>query len=366
MSNERPTWRRRVRATAGWTAVGVTVAAGFFWLSGGYDSWRLDRALDEACDGDLAAAEVRALFPDTEFESHQDNGGARCRLRVADENEDGRAALTVGLRWASDIRYGLDAEPWSAPLGHGWTGSFAFDPDADADRHDQATAVVLLDCGGRSAERSGDRVIATVDARLAKGDFSDPAARKELTAVLTGTATSFAERAGCDVRPGQPVDDVGFSTTPWDHEPFAGADGTCAGVLDGPTARRWGVRTVIETAAGRAPSEACTLGGLDGSPLYELTADYGPFAADARFRRSTFDTSETSDTTGTGVSPDGHHWLEARCPGEEADALYAVSPVSSARDDVAPDVDHDGLPAALQRFAEASAKRHGCQKPQAS
>ncbi len=54
-------------------------------MSGGYDAWRNDQALDSACDGDLAAQEVQ-LLPGVELtasgELRQD--GWQCAVTAAD------------------------------------------------------------------------------------------------------------------------------------------------------------------------------------------------------------------------------------------------------------------------------------------
>lgn len=55
MSDVRFRHKRWVRRTAVWTVTAAVLAGGVFWVSGGYAAWRDDRALDSACEGDLAA-----------------------------------------------------------------------------------------------------------------------------------------------------------------------------------------------------------------------------------------------------------------------------------------------------------------------
>ncbi|MFI6726228.1 hypothetical protein [Streptomyces atratus] len=362
VSDDRYWRRRRIRLTAGWTAAAVVAAGGFIWLSGGYSSWRHDRALDSVCDGDLAAGQVRKLFPGIELKSSGDHtsGGWRCSVSAADGHKDGPAGLTLRVRDA-DARFAtVDASGFDAPLGHGWTGSFAFSPD-DAYGQDEARASLLLDCG----KEPGSGLVMTVDAKLGEGGFDNPAARERLTAVLTGTATAYAHRVECAAPLGKPVKDVGVTTTDWDYKPLTAANGTCAGLLSPATAQRWGVRTAVETAAAPAPLESCELGGLQGARRYGFTAYYGLFGQEKRDDLR----YESHDKGPDGKDPvdaeDGTYTLVAECPGADGAAVYEVGTLRDdvRRDTAAPAVDHKGLRAALQRFADASARRHGCTAP---
>ncbi|MFG2329412.1 hypothetical protein ACGFMM_07285 [Streptomyces sp. NPDC048604] len=357
MSGETFWRRRRVRATAAWTAGAVAVAGGLFWLSGGYDAWRHDLALDSACDGDLPAGALRALLGGTEVtaESEADGGGWQCVVNEVDDEEDGVARLRLSVQRADDRASAVDADGRDAPLGHGWTGGFAFSPDGDEDDRGEATAVVLLDCG----EKPGDGLVAAVRARLEHGDFTTAEARTRLTQVLTGTAASYAERTGCAAKLGGPAGDPGVSVTSWDHKPFAAVSGPCAGVLDAATAARWGVRTAVESAPGPKPVESCALGGLQGAPLYELRASYGPFPGLRRF-----DARDAAREEGD--REDGRYFRRAQCPGTDARAVYEIVPMTVGRtggEATGPALDHPGLRAALDRFAAASAKAHGCARP---
>ncbi|MEI5033717.1 hypothetical protein RB201_15735 [Streptomyces sp. S1A(2023)] len=251
-----------------------------------------------------------------------------------------------------------DFDGFDAPLGHGWTGSFRFDPDSEDT--DEAGAVLMLSCG----KESGYGQLMTAEADLGRGGFDDPVARERLVAVLTETASAYARRTACAAPVGGRVKQVGVTTKSGDYKPVAAATGSCAGLLDGKTAARWGVRTVQEITAAPAPVENCVLGGLRGAFLYGFTAHYGPSARDARFRLDTWLDSDAAARRGPDA-PTGTYALAARCPGAGGAALFEVDTLreESDRKLAAPVVDHRGLRAALQRFAERSAKLHDCETP---
>ncbi len=351
-------WRRRtVRRTAAWTVTAAVLAGGLFWVSGGYDSWRDDRALDSACDGDLAADAVRELFDGSPLTSSSGwTDRQHCTVGASDDDTD--AGLVLWARDTEGLGELVEVEGFDAPLGHGWTGSFGFDPD-DEDT-DEARAVLLLSCG----KGSGHGRVMTADADLGRGGFDDPVARERLIAVLTETATAYTRRTGCAAPVGGRVKNVGVTTTHRDYKPVAEATGSCAGLLDGKTAARWGVRTVREIPVAPAPIENCALGGLRGAFLYGFSAYYGPAA---RWERTSLDYRRDDDPARPGAdAPDAGYALAARCPGAGGTALFQVETLHDEDDPkhAAPIVDHRGLRAALQRFAERSAKRHGCETPE--
>ncbi|GGW11037.1 hypothetical protein [Streptomyces narbonensis] len=346
--------RRRIRLAAGLAAGAAVVAGGLFWLSGGLQAWLHDRALDSACDGALATDPVRELVGGAEVTAETRTGRDfwQCRVSEADDvdEEDGRIDLRVTVSDARDRFATFEADATDAPLGHGWTGGFAFDPDRE--RRGQATASVLLDCGGAR----GGGLIAEARARIDRADFGHPEARTDLTAVLTRTATAYARHQGCEVTEGAPVRKVGASVNAWDHEPFDSVSGSCAGIVDPRTATRWGVRTAVETAPGPKPVEGCTLGGLRGAPLYTFTASYGP-ALD-RIARDRLE--ELSDRR-AGDAPDGRYVLWADCRGGADRAAYVVAPIGGTLGRTSHlALDHQGLRTALSAFAERSAKAHDC------
>lgn len=350
--------RRRIRLAAGLTTGAAVVAGGLFWLSGGLQAWLHDRALDSACEGTLAADPVRELVggADVTTETRTGRDFWQCRVGEADEvyEEDGRIDLRVTVSDARD-RFGvLEAAATDAPLGHGWTGGFAFDPDRE--RRGEASAIVLIDCGGTQGDAQGVGMVAEARARIDRADFGRPEARTELTAVLTRTATAYARQQGCEVAEGAPVREVGASVNAWDHEPFASVSGSCAGIVDPRTAARWGVRTAVETAPGPKPVEGCTLGGLRGAPLYTFTASYGP-ALERTERRNLEDLADRP----AGDAPDGLYVLWADCRGAVDRAAYVVAPVGGTLGRTSRlTLDHQGLRTALSAFAERSAKTHDC------
>ncbi|WP_411108878.1 hypothetical protein [Streptomyces sp. c-19] len=263
--------RRRMRLAAVVAGGAAVVAGGLFWLSGGLQAWLDDRALDSACGGTLAAGPVRELVGGAHVTAETRTGRSFWHCRADEEEEHGRIDLRVTVSDASRDRGALlDVAGTDAPLGHGWTGGFAFDPGRE--RRGEATASLLLARGGTR----GSGMVAEVRARMDRADFGRPESRAGLTAVLTRTATACARQEGCEVTEGDPVRKVGTPVYAWDHEPFASVSGSCAGIVDPRTAARWGVRTVVETAPGPKPVEGCTLSGLWGAPLYTFTASYGP------------------------------------------------------------------------------------------
>ncbi|WP_370413208.1 hypothetical protein [Streptomyces fradiae] len=359
--------RRRIRLAAGLTAGAVLVAGGVFWLSGGWDEWRHDRALDSACDGALAAGPLRELLGGAEVtaETRLDAGAWwQCRVSGADREKDGRIDLRVTVDEAGDRHADLESAATDAPLGHGWTGGFTFDPDSRSDDRGEARASLLLGCaakpGAESGAESGAGISAEVTARISRADFALPETRTRLAAVLTGTASAFARQHDCAPAEGEPVREVGVSVNAWDYRPFASVSGSCAGLLDAPTAARWGVRTAVESAPGPKPTEGCTLGGLQGAPLYAFEAQYGAAL-------SWYEREELRDLTAppTHVDPKGHYVLWAKCPGAAQLAAYTVTPDDSGTRAATsgPALDHPALRKALRSFAARSAQTHGCTAP---
>ncbi|WP_374982819.1 hypothetical protein [Streptomyces fradiae] len=342
-----PRRRRGARPVAIASAVAAVAAGGAFWLSGGYDGGS-EAALDGACQGDLAAGRVRALLPGAALTASSElrpdgwyctvsaggGDGAEVRIRVRNAGEP------IG----SDTS--LDPGAVAVPLGGGWTGSFSYG-DADTGPA-RGRAVLLLDCG----DDSGDGLLAVADARLAgERTFEDGADRARLVSALTDTARAHARRTGCDTGgdTAKPVEDVAAPAVDA-KRPVARASGTCRGVVDAATARRWGAGTVAETAAEPAPVERCALGSALGAPLYTFTASYGPYGEAAL-------AGDALPASGTAQSPAGHYRMQAECPGADGTGVYEIVPDDGLA------LDHASLRAALKTYASASAARHDCRPP---
>ncbi|URM91080.1 hypothetical protein LUW75_15020 [Streptomyces sp. MRC013] len=343
-----PRRRRGARWAAVATAAAV-VAGGAFWLSGGYDAWSGGGpALDGACEGHLAADPVRALLPDSALSASSElrQDGWRCSVSAP----GGEAGVEVRVRNAAEpLGPGARADPGegAVPLGGGWTGSFSYGAGADAAR---GRAVLLLDCG----DESGDGLLAVADGRLARGaSFEDGAARTRLVSALADTARSYARRTGCTV--GRAVEgtvrDVAVPVVD-PRRPLARASGTCRGVVDAATARRWGAGTAAETPARPAPVERCVLGSGLGSPLYTFTASYGPYGETALSGRG-----GALPANGAARSPSGRYRLTAECPGADGTGVYEIVPDDGLA------LDHASLRTALKAFAAASAGLHHCRPP---
>lgn len=361
-----PRRRRGVRLAAVASAAVAVVAGGAFWLSGGYDAWSgTGSALDGACEGDLAADRVRALLPDTGLTASSGlrQDGWYCSVS-APGGADG-AGFEVRMRNAEEP-FGPDAaiDPGegAVPLGGGWTGSFSYGvgganradgatPADGANRTDGARGrvVLLLDCG----DESGDGLLAAADGRLAGGrSFEDGAARARLVSALTDTALSYARRTGCDAAGGtERVREVAAPVVDA-RRPLAEASGTCRGIVDAATARRWGAGTAAETPAEPAPVERCVLGSGLGTPLYTFTASYGPYGEAALSGGG-----GALPAGGAADSPSGHYRMSATCPGADGTGVYEIVPDDGLA------LDHASLRAALKSFAAASAALHHCQAP---
>jgi hypothetical protein len=122
----------------------------------------------------------------------------------------------------------------------------------------------------------------------------------------------------------------------------------------------------VEIAAAPAPLEDCSLGGYRAAPLYEFTAYYGPFAKE-QLREQRYESRDGSrDADRNGDAADGHYRLAARCHGAQDTAAFQVRVLSDAgQGRKAAVLDHKGLREALRRFAERSARLHGCGTPTA-
>lgn len=225
----------------------------------------------------------------------------------------------------------IDALP--VPIGSGWTGFVARGNGSDS-------GALLLECENW-ARGTGEGLLVTV--RDSDGAAQDPANRTDLARVLTGTARRAAERAGCDAAPGSDVRAMP-PLPPETDRPTAEATGTCRGTTSRPSGH--------ETAAGRSPAEYCVL--RDG---LVLSAMYGPYA------------EEEDEPAGVGASS---MWGSATCKGVLGTARYRAWPQDETRvftsrgegESHLLEPPTDAELADLTRFAQASAARHGCGRPE--
>jgi hypothetical protein len=338
--------RRRIAAAAGIPVLVVALLSGYFYFSGGYDSWRTDRALADGCDGLLPVDEVRALFPRTALDTDDDDfDGGFCGVRTMH-----------GGTYTIDLNVSIQQAPgkatsayWDAlPLGHGWTASFQVGnardgADADGD-YRWANVVMLLSCG----DAPDDGLFIVVEAKV-EGTFGDSATRTRLAAVATETAKRAAKQRNCKAKTGGPVTEVAKPLPA--YKGLDQAKGTCAGLLDAAEARRLGLSTAQETSVEPAPNEQCVLGDSRRAAQYRLVALHGPLATVRDYDRN------------PEYARYGYHAAAAKCPGALGATVYVIEPVRDRSKVVSP-LERRLLHTALESFAEQSAKRHACSTPE--
>lgn len=157
-----------------------------------------------------------------------------------------------------------------APLGHGWNGALASDPEFEREddrggsshRQQRAEVAIVFDCGSPAPRTV--QVKAELDGAAT---FADPGKRTQLVAVATKMARTYHTNDSYEGKLGGRVTSIGSSTTPVDARPFAEATGACADLLSAGSTRGMGVRTVLESPEGKSPWEQCVLGGYRGTPL---------------------------------------------------------------------------------------------------
>ncbi|GAA4075235.1 hypothetical protein [Streptomyces shaanxiensis] len=228
-----------------------------------------------------------------------------------------------------------DPESFPVPMNAGWQGLMVTEDD-------QATASVLLSCKNWTS-KDGGGVLVTADSPY--DSKVTEAVRLKLARVATGTAQRAAEKTGCVTEPGN----AGELTAPAAAAKTVSADdatGTCKGMTS--------VSEVRETAAGVSPAEECLLVGS-----LQLRAAYGPF-------------SDASDAVVNGKYgghdiPSGveRHtaWTSATCQGALGIGYYNASPVDGNDRSFTSNPLTKDERANIQRFADQSAARHGCDSP---
>ncbi|MFI1733807.1 hypothetical protein ACH40E_32260 [Streptomyces acidicola] len=264
-------------------------------------------------------------------------------LDVVVSRDAGSRELLMGLgRQMSD-----DWTQVVSPLGNGWRGVLRADDGAT-----RAAVVMLCGDGGQ-----GDgSVVVNLTARHLD-ESQTPATsqqRAQLARLATDTAATAAARAGCDAQHGTTVRDVAAPfPAAYDGSGATApgkATGTCAGIA---TATR-------ETEADPlAPIEDCLLLDEAGKPAFRLAAYYGPFVQDGYV--ATYQRGDSGKFSGPAGGADGLYWADAECPAQGGTAFFTSETLSSGEGYTSPD------PAlqqsALRRFAERSAKAHGCEVP---
>ncbi|MGW7073209.1 hypothetical protein ACWGII_37330 [Streptomyces sp. NPDC054855] len=426
------TWRsgagRGLATAAGAVLALALVAGGYFWFGGGYDRWVAQRLVGGACDGVLPAAEVRDVLGDGPFKDetrdrgHGELGDASLRVDCTiTRDAEGRSArdgsVTVSVRavperpakddegpetrgWRRDAFSGEwdgvypDVRSALPPVavGSGWNGVFTASGSsgstgssgssgADA----SATAAVLLDCA-----RGRGGLLVTVDAEREDTSVDDPGQRTAFARIATATAANASAHWNCDADLGKPPRTVPLPVDTDESVPLRDAAASCRGVpgRGSEAARAW------EGGRRGTPVEVCVLGpatvtraGLpvaasseDVGGRHRLTAYYGPYAQDERYRyQDHYDYLGRSRIPGaqpSGRLPDGGYWVSAACEEGGERALFTVEPPGSGdgfygqdekdeKDETTP-ADRAYQRAALKAFAQGSARAHGCGTPSAA
>ncbi|MFF1711866.1 hypothetical protein [Streptomyces sp. NPDC058268] len=176
-----------------------------------------------------------------------------------------------------------------------------------------------------------------------------------LARFATRTAQAGAREYGCDARPGGRIDrveslDHGRESYP-DASALAKADGTCTVITPG-----WLITRAHGTETGRAPVEDCLLIDNKDRPLFRLSAYYGTFADDQRFKTQTTPDLPKSKPLLT----DYLFRAEATCLDSPRPAVFAID-YREYDDDPKPQLRY--ARAALRQFAVQSAARHSCGPP---
>ncbi|WUD72876.1 hypothetical protein OG937_14810 [Streptomyces sp. NBC_00510] len=228
-----------------------------------------------------------------------------------------------------------EQESLPVPLDAGWQG-FMVTKDAGA------TASVLLSCDNWEPEQGGGLLVAAESPHDIEVTES---VRLQLARTVTETARKAAETTGCATKPG----DAKRLTAPAASAttvPAAEAEGTCKGLTSATEVR--------ETPAEAAPVEECVLSGH-----LQLAAAYGPFNdnSQAVMNGAYGGHDKPSGVDGTSV------WTSATCPGALGVGYFHASPVDGSDRHFTSKPLTASERADLQRFAEQSAARHGCDSP---
>ncbi|MEU6004194.1 hypothetical protein ABZ837_41105 [Streptomyces sp. NPDC047197] len=404
---------RRKLTTAGGAVLALAlVAGGYFWFGGGYDRWVAQRLVGGACAGVLPATEVRDVLGEGPFKDETrdradgelSDASLRVECTIARDDEDSSAregSVSVSVRAVPervakdddgpDARQRRDEAfagqysgvypdvyPTLPPVavGAGWNGLFTTgESGGDA----SATTAVLLDCA-----RGRGGLLVTVDTKDEDVSLDAPRQRTAFARIATATAANASGHWGCDADLGKAPRTVPLPVDTDESVPLAEAAASCRGV----PGRGSGTALAWEGARRGTPVEVCVLGpgsvSRNGLPVagssddvggrYRLSASYGPYAQDERYRFqdrfSYLAPGRVPGASPSGRFPDGGYWVSAACEKGGERALFTVEPPGSD----SPSYEQDGKAeptsadrayqrAALKAFAEGSAKAHGCGKP---
>ncbi|MEU3741374.1 hypothetical protein AB0E78_30470 [Streptomyces sp. NPDC032198] len=414
------TWRsgagRKLTTAAGAVFALALVAGGYFWFSGGYDRWVAQRLVAGACDGVLPAAEVRDVLGEGPFqddtrdraEGELSDASLRVDCTIARDTEHPTGTSTrvgsvkvnvraVPERVAKDDTgfaarerrredftgeyAGVYPDVYSSlppvAVGPGWNGVFSADESSGGKA--SATTAVVLDCA-----RGRGGLLVTVDAKDEGVTLDAPRQRTAFAKIATTTAANASGHWGCDADLGKPPRTVALPVNSDEAVPSAEATASCRGVpvRGSEVARAW------EGSRRGTPVEVCVLGPgtvrEDGLPVarstddvgghYRLSASYGPYAQDERYRYQDRYGYRAQDripgVAPSGRLPEGGYWVSAECEKGGERALFTVEPPGAR----SPSYQRDGKDkptpadrayqrAALKAFAEGSAKAHGCGTP---
>ncbi|SEG96688.1 hypothetical protein SAMN02982929_06522 [Saccharopolyspora kobensis] len=322
--------RGRVRRFRKWFVIAAVV---LLVGAGGYGFWQQYPAamVGRACGGMLSvdpflelSGASRLSLIGSDFEVRKRTVGVppgvlgqNCEVGIAEVVISRADEQHSGLRYRA---YASDDFP--VPLEAGWSGFVS-----EANRF----ASVMVGCRNWGSDEGAGFVVTT--RLLSPASVPDP--RPKLVRAVIETARSTAEQTGCDAWLGEDADlAVPEGTTR--STPAAEASGTCAGMSS--------VETVRETDAGTALIEKCELvGGL------ELTAMYG------HFEKNYTNGLDVSASSGADTT---YFWTSATCANLLGGAFY-VGERKYGEKPLA-----DAELADLQRFAQQSAARYGCNPPE--
>ncbi|MEU8992374.1 hypothetical protein AB0C98_39365 [Streptomyces sp. NPDC048558] len=236
-----------------------------------------------------------------------------------------------------------------SPLGNGWRGVLRAAPS-------ETRAAVVMLCG--DGGQSDGSVVVNLTARHRGIDEPETTSeqRTQLAQLATATAVNAAERAGCEAPRGKPVREVAAPfPAPYDTSGATApgkATGTCAGVT---------VATRETEADPLAPIEDCILLDEAGKPAFRLAAYYGPYVQDGY--AATHKRGDSGKFRGPAGGSDGLYWASASCPAQGGTAFFTAETLR-IRQDSYTSPDPVLQQSELRRFAERSARDHGCEAPE--